>query len=124
MLDGGELLDPRADRRVRSVAFRNAVGQVGRSAHGFARDDDQAVSQGVDVDRDRVEALVDGERNGLAMVLERPPVAPDPGLEANASEDERPMVGILELLGGVDPTVDPDIRAVGRRPRARSPRPR
>ena len=90
-------------------------GEVRGPSDRLARHDDQPGIERVDVDRDRVEALVDRERHGLAVVLERPPRPSGPGLEPDPAEDERPVIGVLELVLGVDPAGDPDVRPVAAR---------
>ena len=73
MLDRRDLLDDRPDRRRRAGGRRGAVAEVAGDAVRLARHDDEAVVERVAVDADRVEALVDLERDGLARVLERRP---------------------------------------------------
>ena len=105
----GQLLDPGPDDRVRFVRLGDAIGQVRGPPHRLARDDDEAVAKGVDVDRDRVEALIDREWNDLALVLERTPVAPHSGFETHSTQDQGAVIGVLEFIGCVDPPVDPDV---------------
>ena len=91
------------------MPLRDAVRHVGGEPDRLARDHDQPGIERVDVDPDRIEALVHGEGDGLTVILEWAPRAARAGLEADPAEDEGAMVGILELVVGIDPARDPDV---------------
>ena len=116
MLDGRHLVDAGTDRRVGCDAVRRAIRHVGSPADRFARNHDQAGVEGVDVDTDRVEALVHDKRHGPAMILERSPGSAGSHLEANPPKHERSVGVVLEFVVGIDPAGDPDVgrSALGR----------
>ena len=84
-------------------------------AHRLPRHDHQPGVERRVIDADGVQTFADLEANGLALVLEDAPAAPSARFEARAPKDERPMMGVHEVIFGVDPAVDADVSPATRR---------
>jgi len=113
-----------ADRTFSTVADDHANCSVGSVTHGFKTldevagnadappgHDDEPLPQPGLVDPDRVEPFVELEWHRLDPVLDGPPTTAHAGsrLDSGPSQDERPVIGVLELLLAVDPALDADV---------------
>src|SRR3954469_15642979 len=97
VLDRAQLVDHDPDRCLRARVRRSVRREVGGGSNALARHDDEPLVQVISVDGDRVEALVDLERNGLAFDVPRLPASAAAYLPPRPAEDERPMCGVLKV---------------------------
>ncbi len=92
-----------------SVPAGRRSGHVGRGADRLARQHDQAVVEVLVADADPVEPFVDLERDGLAPIIDGPPVRSVADLQPRPPEHERAVGVVLEVGLGIDAAGDLDV---------------